>query len=160
MTSFGSKIKIVEYNKIKWNMKNEISKCIGWKKTFNIPDGFYWISRENLPTVISFWFGKQSGLPEWYLLATSIYLWPWHLWKTTEISFLTETWTLQILSSFSMKWQRNMMEKLFCQLPGTGPNSILFTITRNIPILIWYYGGQPTEWFNHWIILFFRLTNF
>ena len=99
-------------------------------KTLSIffSDGFYWILRENLPTVISFWFGKQSGLPEWYLLATFIYLWPWHLWKITEISFLTETWTLQILSSFSMKWQRNMMEKLFCLLQGT-----------------WYINSKP--WF-------------
>ena len=100
-----------------------------WKKCMvSFPDGFCWTLRENLPTVISFWFGKQSGLPEWYLLAIFICLWLWPLWKITEISFLTETWTLQILSSFLMKWQRSMMEELFCQLLET-----------------WYINSKP--WF-------------
>ena len=89
------------------------------QNVYFLPDGFCWTLRENLPTVISFWFGKQSGLPEWCPPATFTCLWQWPLWRTTGISFLTETWTLQILSSFSMKWQRSMMGELFCQLLET-----------------------------------------
>ena len=126
-----------------------------WTKCMiSFSGGFCWTLRENLPTVISFWFGKQSGLPEWYLLAIFICLWLWPLWKITEISFLTETWTLQTLSSFLMRWQRSMMEELFCQLLETWYiNSKPWFLINSSCQSSWKFEGN-----NDFTILFYEIN--